>query len=170
MSAPVNALIELIKRYRSFSSRANIPNELSKTNPAALDFFTTRLAEHQEIYKGLNTIYLNPVISILHDCGIPIMPFLSCWYLPGYQTIGVMPLQKKQWSMIIREEYIKPGVFEWAKFLLDLIPNDIIMYLLITKQFEDFISQHYDEILSLLKQNELYHAPSERTWAFKGQE
>ena len=68
MNPAVADLVALIRKYKILSSKGSISNELTQQNPAALGFFSTRIENHMETYKGLSTLNLNPIISQLHEC------------------------------------------------------------------------------------------------------
>ena len=70
-----------------------------------------------------------------------------------------MPIARRKGAMILRIEDIGPEVMKRMTFLPELIPDDITMYLLLTDQLKPFVMKHRDEILSQLKEKELYYAP-----------
>lgn len=170
MNPAIADLIATVRQYKILSAKGSIPNELSQLNPVALGFFLNWFEEHTVVYKWLSSIDLNPVFSILHKCWIKIFPFLSCRHLPAYKSIGLMPLHRKLWHMIIRDEYVSKDIIKKAKLIPELIPSDLIMYMLVTDTFEDFVWKNKEEILSQLTKAELYYASTKWTWFTEGQE
>ena len=66
-----------------------------------------------------------------------------------------MPIHRKTGCIILRDEYFHP---KELTLLPEYLPSDLMMYLLLTDQFKQFVIKNKDDILSLLTKEELYYA------------